>query len=393
MNCQELRKLFRSAKFKSLFRQLNKLELSNEPELQAQRDTLSANYTRYERERSLMDSRDYERAMNQLKRDLNNLISEICKLETPQAEEQEEQEEKKPPSEPLTRLNKEVKTGKEGTEVSKGVSKTTDSLPPNDRIPQWLLFAFGALALIASLWLAFSFDCLNKTQYTFLRILIAIAAGFLGGFMLGVVQVQYGDAIKASGGLALLVLFYLWNPAGGIVPYGDCTEEVLLKGTVYLDGKPTSNIQFRIQQAEKSVTTNRDGIYKMTISAKYLQKKRLDLYFTKPDTLIHLDPSTVSDWEDLNFEINRKIEPDEEDEQTEEREKPKVKLHEITLNNAELAKSVVWKGITYPVPKNGVLQLPGITAEGEKLKIIFKDETKDPWGQTIHQGITEIDLF
>ncbi|MGF1533620.1 MAG: hypothetical protein ACFCUI_07945 [Bernardetiaceae bacterium] len=78
MDCQKLQSLLAQAKFESLFRELNALPLKDDPDLQATRDTLAANYKRYQRDRPQMDTRDYERVMSLLIKDLTQLIRDLC---------------------------------------------------------------------------------------------------------------------------------------------------------------------------------------------------------------------------------------------------------------------------------------------------------------------------
>ncbi|MGF1533056.1 MAG: hypothetical protein ACFCUI_05100 [Bernardetiaceae bacterium] len=86
MNCQKLKQLFKDAKFQSLFNELNALDLGHEPELEQLRDRLSASFRRYQRERSLMDTRDYETAQHQLSAQLHLLLDDLCSGEPSRAE-------------------------------------------------------------------------------------------------------------------------------------------------------------------------------------------------------------------------------------------------------------------------------------------------------------------
>lgn len=346
MHCQRLQTLFREAKFISLFRALNKLNLQHEPELQAQRDTLSANYKRYERERSLMDSREYERAMNQLKRDLNNLITELCKLEAPQEEEKVKKEK---PLETSTRNSKEVKAGKDEKQVSKMMETGNKKEPIYKRIQGWLAIPATIISILA-------FFGIKECTPT-------------------------DDDVSPPPFRSLTVYVHGENDR----------QEIILenKGTLVADFGGKRYVKPISQKGEVKFVEINNRFVKDSFEFG-LRAEGYELI--KPNEKYILNGKPVY-LEVREKQPEPKPDPDEEGEQTEEREKPKVKLHSITLNNAALAKSVIWKGITYPVPKNGVLKLSGVTAEGEKLKIIFKDKTKDPWGQTIHQGITKIDLF
>jgi hypothetical protein len=218
--------------------------------------------------------------------------------------------------------------------------------------------------------------------------------------MLGFITIKT-TWLRAGGGLALAVLFYLWNPAEGVT--NDCSK--IIKGTVYVDNKTKEGVTVKIQQAQRDGKTNSYGVFEMKINQNDL-KPILDFTFQYSelniDTLITIQKDSV-DLQNLKFELMEGKEPiipiptnstkieDSKNETTPYQ--PKINYHSITLQgNSGLVDYVLFdNNETNKIrPKNGIVKLPNLGAETKNVKVYFKDTSKENYDFNINNQTTEI---
>jgi len=79
------------------------------------------------------------------------------------------------------------------------------------------IFIFGVAFVLTLLALAIKFPEPTPFQYTVFRIVLALAAAGVAALIPGFIQVQYRDAIRAGGALAVFVIVYFFSPASLVI--------------------------------------------------------------------------------------------------------------------------------------------------------------------------------
>ncbi|MCH9648852.1 MAG: hypothetical protein K0U98_11475 [Deltaproteobacteria bacterium] len=80
-------------------------------------------------------------------------------------------------------------------------------------LERWAAFIIGVIFVAIAVALVFTVSALSDTQYKVIRILLALGAGGFGLFLGGVLELKSG-LVRAGGAMALVVLMFLWDPAG-----------------------------------------------------------------------------------------------------------------------------------------------------------------------------------
>lgn len=93
-----------------------------------------------------------------------------------------------------------------------------------------LAFAFGCVFVAVVLALAFTGDSLDDRRFEILRIVLALAGAGVGGVIPGLLDLNVKPgakwALRASGGLAVLVVLYFWSPAHWVAtPPGSINQQ------------------------------------------------------------------------------------------------------------------------------------------------------------------------
>ncbi len=271
---------------------------------------------------------------------------------------------------------------------------------PEKKIPEWIFLALGVFFTLLPFITVFIVSCLEDAQYKAIRILFALGGGFLGGFMLGFISIKTAW-LRAGGGLALAVLFYIWNPAEGVT--NDCAK--IIKGTVYIENKTKEGVTVKLQQAQRDDKTNSYGIFEMKINQNDL-KSSLDFTFQYSelniDTLITIEKDSF-DLQNLKFELmkgNKPIIPiptNPTKVETNKKEttvsKPKIIYHSVTLKgNSDSVDYVLFdNNETNKIqPENGIVKLPNLGEEMKNVKVYFKDTSKENYDLNINNQTTEI---
>lgn len=76
-----------------------------------------------------------------------------------------------------------------------------------------LSFMFGAVFIVALLFIAFVIPKPSDFQYTIFRIVLALAAGGVVAVFPGFIELKIGKWLRAGGALAVFVLVYFYSPA------------------------------------------------------------------------------------------------------------------------------------------------------------------------------------
>jgi cyanate permease len=76
-----------------------------------------------------------------------------------------------------------------------------------------LAVGFGAVFIVALLFLAIFFPTPTPFQYEVFRIVLAAAVAGFAATIPGFLHIQIGNLIKAGGALAVFVVIYFYNPA------------------------------------------------------------------------------------------------------------------------------------------------------------------------------------
>ncbi len=265
------------------------------------------------------------------------------------------------------------------------------------KIPQSVFLALGISFILLAFVMAFIFPCPKPIQYIAIRIVFTLGGGFLGGFMAGFLEIRT-SWLTAAGGLALAILFYLWNPAQIVT--NDCNEVVQIKGTVFIDNKTQEGVTVKLQQAQRDNKTNSYGIFEMKINQNDL-KPKLDFTFIYSqlyiDTVFTIEKDKV-DLTDLKFyllegkkpivEINEDPKPTNTNQTT--LSKPKINYHSITLQGDYKTVDYVLFDNNKIQPKNGIVKLPNLNEDFKNVKIYFKDISKQNYDKDINNQVTEI---
>jgi hypothetical protein len=104
----------------------------------------------------------------------------------------------------------------------KGMSAPAGGQDAERRLGIVLAFVFGCVFVAVVLALAFNGGSLDDRQFEILRIVLALAGAGVGGVIPGFLDLNMKAgtkwALRAGGGLAVLVVLYFWSPAHWAAP-------------------------------------------------------------------------------------------------------------------------------------------------------------------------------
>jgi hypothetical protein len=98
-----------------------------------------------------------------------------------------------------------------------GMAQNNATIARYTLIERLATLAFGAVFIGILLWVAFVTPKPTQFQYTFFRIVIAVAAGAATITLPGTLNVQINNYLRGTGSFAVVLLVYFWNPIQLIV--------------------------------------------------------------------------------------------------------------------------------------------------------------------------------
>ncbi|MCC5946330.1 MAG: hypothetical protein JJT94_15470 [Bernardetiaceae bacterium] len=302
------------------------------------------------------------------------------------------------------------------TSNNKKTEKDDGSIkPPAPPINPLLLLGLGVAFVLLGFGGAVLIPCPTDIMYISIRIVFALGGGFLGGYMIGFLNISL-KGMQAGGGLAVFAVLFWWNPAAPIIKPKNCDDKLIISGIIYVDNRPFENLKVKLPQLERQRSSNRDGKYEFEVNASDL-KASLDFYLLfenvdfdfKIDTLISLETEEITDWSDLNFypikvpkpEEPKPTPPDDKKAKKEpekvphtpKTDKPQVELYSLKIEgNLGQVKKFLFDGNAYQPDENGYLKLP-LAKTDKELQVVFEDNGKETHTYKVFQGKEKITIM
>jgi hypothetical protein len=252
-----------------------------------------------------------------------------------------------------------------------------------------IVLILGLALFLVGIILAFSFPCPTETQYKVIRIILALAGGFLGGAIPGFLHIK-SKFVEAGGGLAVLALFFFWNPAKNIM-YGDCKPKEQIEVGVYVGKLPTEGVRFTIPQMKAGAVTDRDGRASVEVEFGEMPDS-VNFSFANYDTLIKIGRGRIETQNIIDFYLTKPVvkKPNEKKQVVSTTPTVIENTYTIALNgNTNSVSHFVFKGQRYETNRNSLL-LKGVGSEMEDLYIHFKNKQKEAHRKGVFLGVTKI---
>jgi hypothetical protein len=127
---------------------------------------------------------------------------------------------------------------------SRFVSEKTHGGPEQQPRPgeRTAIFVFGVASVVVLLALAVTVPALRPFQNDVFKVVLALAAAGIAALVPGFIQVQYRDAIRAGGALAIFVIVYFYSPTPPANPPDSSSPEPIAsnRGRVQPASLPTA---------------------------------------------------------------------------------------------------------------------------------------------------------
>lgn len=165
--------------------------------------------------------------------------------------------------------------------------------PPNagGKIPLYI----GIGALLVVILLIVLYPCPTGVQFFVIRTLTALGVAGLAYFLPGSLDLNLPEGVKAGGSLAVLVLLYLLNPAGGLLGK-DCNAQVPV--TVFVHGPggcedlilDQGQVMMRVEKTGERKEEAIDGKGQAKFSGLRVgERVRLQIKFSEPYRAVRPD--------------------------------------------------------------------------------------------------------
>lgn len=143
----------------------------------------------------------------------------------------------------------------ENNRISTAMMEYIRIVPDMDEMPDWISLSIpeknqvrtyagqsvnriplicGAVLFLVVICLILLVDCPTPLQSLVIRALLALGVACIAYYLGGTFEIKLPVGIKAGGSLAVLAVFYLLNPSGGLIGR-DCEAEISLK--IFVHGK------------------------------------------------------------------------------------------------------------------------------------------------------------
>lgn len=157
----------------------------------------------------------------------------------------------------------------------------------------------GIVFMLTILILIVLFPCPTQSQYTIYRLIISIAIAAFASIIPGMFDFKYSNLVSATGGLGVFAFVFIFDPAKTVIS-DDCSPNLFVTGTIYINGKESKNVDIRVNEFLKSGVTDEYGFFKI----EYAKKDTRDSLSFRVMRGTALDTSfsvKKRDWHNLKF--------------------------------------------------------------------------------------------